>query len=281
MIKYYQTFDTKEHVKYSLDMVRLNIDFGTRVQHFTNYMSHIATNDLRYEVTYYPSFKQFSYRHLWSIKDTLTDDTWSVGLDLGNTSESAQQGFIEFNPNKCMNSPLFVEFWEFVKMNSPLRELVRYDMAIDIPTPRSQCKLFRQGKRMYQYIQKDDGITEYLGQRSHGGFVKLYDKTIESKLDYALTRLEITLDKRTNVEECFPVVHLVEPQISLLMADELTPTNQALVTMLRYSEDRAFYLATLDRRTRKKIEPYLADKVLSLDKLCAHSVYTLALSFEK
>lgn len=282
MIKYYQSFDTKDGIKYSLDMVRLSIDFNTHAQQFCDYMTKLASYDLRFDVSYFQSFKSYSYKHLWTVKDSLDDSaSWTIGLDNGGVKDGSSQGFIEFNPNKCMQSELFVEFYEVIRMNSPIRELVRYDMAIDIPLPRSQCKIYRVGKRTYQYIQKDDGVTEYLGTRSHSGFVKLYDKTIESDLDYPLTRLEITLDKKEFFEKVFPVVHIVDTQTKLLTDDGLTDTAKTLISLLRDNPDRAFYLSQLERRMRKKIEPYLADKVLNLDTVCAHNVYTLAISFEK
>lgn len=282
MIKYYQSFDSKDGIKYSLDMVRLNIDFNTHAQNFCDYMTELASVDLRYDVAYFQSFKKYSYKHLWTVKDSIDNTvSWTVGLDYGGTKDGMSQGFLEFNPNKCMDSPLFLDFLEVLRANSPIRDLVRYDMAIDIPLPRRQCKLYREGKRTYQYVQKDDGITEYLGQRSHNGFVKLYDKTIESDLDYPLTRLEITYDKKELFEKVFPTVHIQDTQMSLMMTDELTESQKVLVGLLRECDDRAFHLSGLSYRMRKKIEPYLADRVLSLDKSCAHSVYALAMSFEK
>ena len=282
MIKYYQSFDSKNGIKYSLDMVRLSIDFNTHTQNFCDYMTELASVDLRYEVAYFQSFKKYSYKHLWNVKDSIDDTvSWTVGLDYGGTKDGMSQGFLEFNPNKCMDSPLFLDFLEVLRANSPIRDLVRYDMAIDIPLPLGQCKLHREGKRTYQYIQKDDGITEYLGQRSHSGFVKLYDKTIESDLDFPLTRLEITYDKKELFEKVFPTVHIVDMQSKFLVDDTLDSTDKALISLLRDCPDRAYYLSQLGRRKRKKIEPYLADRVLLLDKYCAHSVYALAMSFEK
>lgn len=264
-------------------MVRLSIDFDSHAQEFCNYMTKLCEFDLRYDISYFQSFKKYSYKHLWTLKDTLDDSvSWTVGLDFGSGSkDDVSRGFIEFNPNKCMNSSLFTEFFDVLRLKSLFRELIRYDMAIDIPLPRSQCKLYREGKRTYQYIQKDDGITEYLGTRSHSGFVKLYDKTIESDLNYPLTRLEITLDKKELFHKVFPTVHYVDPQSHLFSDDSLSSTAKTLISLLRDCPDRTFYLSQLERHMRKKIEPYLADKVLSLDNSCAHNVYNLALSFEK
>ena len=131
-------------------MVRLSIDFNTHSQNFCDYMTRIASVDLRYDVSYFQSFKKFSYKHLWTIKDALDDSaSWTVGLDYGGVKDGVSQGFIEFNPNKCMQSPLFIEFFEVIRANSPIRELVRYDMAIDIPFLLSALKYPSLQSNMY------------------------------------------------------------------------------------------------------------------------------------
>lgn len=83
------------------------------------------------------------------------------------------------------------------------------------------------------------------------------------------------------IDKVFPTVHICDSQQSLFMDDTLNNTTKTLIALLRDNPDRAFYLSTLERHTRKKIEPYLADKVLSLDKSCVHNVYSLAISYEK
>lgn len=275
--------DKKNMTTYSLDMVRLNIEFGSpeKKNKFVAWLNNIdefRTQD--FIVEYFPCFSAFKYRHLWSVK-TKNGCSWSLGLDRTGKPQDAIKGFIEFNPNKCMNDDLFVEFWD--KLNGLLLSvvLVRYDVAIDIPLPRSQCRLYKVGRKMYQLIEKDDGLTEYLGQRSHSGFIKLYDKTIESNLPYDLTRLEITLDDKAQLVDVFPTVHIYDTQSQLIFADELNDTDKALVTLLRACEDKQIYLKMLGRGKRKKIEPYIADRVLQFDNKCFQSVRCLATSFCK
>ena len=174
-------------------MIRLNLDFGTNAERLTSYLQSIEDNDLRFQVDYYPSYKSYKYRHLWAIKIMDDDTSFSLGLDLGRNNDDKHIGFIEFNPNKCQNNEVFNEFWDMVRFFSVTRQLVRYDFAIDIPLRRGLVRLVKDGKKMYQLIEKDDGITEYQGVRSHGGFVKVYDKTKESDLDKDVTRVEINL----------------------------------------------------------------------------------------
>lgn len=280
-LDYFQTYKSDStNAIYSLDMVRLNIDFGTHLDEFTKYLQHIADYDLRYEITDYQSFKPFKYRHLWAIKDTKTEYSWSIGLDLGRNTDDRSKGFIEFNPNKCENSVPFNEFWERFSLFCPFRQLVRYDLAIDLPFRRSQCRLKKEGGKNYELFSSDDGLTEYLGCRSHGGFVKLYDKTIESKLDYELTRLEITLDMNDDFLSKFPTVWVYDPQYNLnLVYADLKSTDKVIISLLREVPEPMFYFNQLSYHMRKKIEPYLADKVLSPDNKCWLSVRSLALSY--
>lgn len=280
---YFKTFKSDiSNAIYSLDMVRLNIDLGNHITDFNSFIQRISDYDLRYDVAYYPSYKAFKYRHVWSLKDTSTDYSWSIGLDLGGKSEDKSKGFIEFNPNKCENSPLFQEFWQQFSLMCPSRELVRYDLAIDLPFRRGQCRLLKQNKKVYQLISSDDGFTEYLGVRSHNGFIKLYDKTIESDLDYDLTRLEITLDKDGDFTGVFPKVLIFDPQYSLdLDMSNLKPNDKVLISLLRSVEEPMFFFRQLSYEKRKKIEPYLADKVLQSDINCWYSVRSLATSYTR
>lgn len=265
---------------YSLDMVRLNFDMDCHIKEFESFIQRVNDYDLRYDIKYYPSYKSFKYRHVWSIMDTKTEYSWSIGLDLGRCSDDKSKGFIEFNPNKCENSPLFKEFWEQFQLWTPIRDLVRYDLAIDLPFRRGQCRLLKEGKKCYQLISSDDGFTEYLGKRSHNGFIKLYDKTIESDLDYDLTRLEITLDVDGDFAAVFPKVMIYDAQCNMNVdMSPLKQNDKTLVLLLRSVEEPMFYFKQLSYEKRKKIEPYLADKVLSPDIFCWYDVRKLALSY--
>lgn len=280
MVSYYRPQKTKENHIYSLDMVRLNLDFGTNTERMTHYMQHVGDNDLRYEIAYYPSYKPYKYRHLWSVKIPDDDTGFSIGLDLGKNNEDKHKGYIEFNPNKCHNNKAFNEFWDVFKGFTVTRDLVRYDLAIDVPMRRGQVKLKKDGKHAYELYEKNDGITEYQGIRSHDGFVKVYDKTKESELDYDLTRIEITLDKNTDINKVFPKVLMYDDQVSMNFDSELTANEKVIVSMLRNIDEPMFYYKQLSYRFRKKIEPYLADKVLSVDKKAFYEIRTLALSYE-
>lgn len=261
-------------------MLRLNVDFGQKRDGFVQFMSKLSGYDLRYEIAYYPGYAVGRYRHLWAVRCPMENISWSVGLDLGRNGDDKTKGFVEFNPNKCEPESIFHEWWLNFLAFIVTIEPVRYDLAIDIPCPRSRCRLIKDGKKMYQLVSKDDGLTEYLGRRSTNGFVKLYDKTKEAKLDYDLTRLEITLEwLHEDLARSFPKVAITEEQISLLMDDQLTQNERVLVNAIKATDEPQFYLGQLSYRMRKKIEPYLADTTLSLDDKCFSQVANLVRSY--
>lgn len=285
-IPYYKPYVTDDAI-YSLDMVRISFDIGSRGQELSNMLQTIDLKDAQdanlLDLNYYQSFREYKYEHLWTITDkkTETKATLSVGLHLrgGGANDGRSLGFLEFNPNKVMHSPLLREIITQIQVLSVDMELKRYDLAIDLPIPRYLAKLERQGKKMYQYIVKDDGVTEYLGRRNTHGFVKLYDKTKESGLDKDFTRLEITLDPSESVKNAFPVVRVNDAQYSLDIGYDLNDTERTIVAMLRDVACPVNYERMLGRKMRKRIEPYLSDKVLSLDAIALTNIRELALSF--
>lgn len=277
---YFKSFSDDDGYLYSLDMVRLNLDFGSRSEDFVRYMENLSAYDLGVEITYFSSLKAFQYRHLWTVAFPDHDVSFALGLDINGSSENKNKGFIEFNPNKLSHIDKFTyiigNIWNF----TCVRELVRYDLAIDIPLDRKDVKLIRTKGKNYQFFVKTDGITEYLGVRSHNGFVKVYDKTKEASLDYPLTRVEITLDRKADFIKVFPLIWLYDTQYHMLLDESLSDTQRTLIKCLRQCENPNWFLSDLNRHIKKKIEPYLADKTLSLNVNCALNVKTLALSYE-
>lgn len=294
-MQYYNPLKSSDGNIYSLDMIRLNIDLGNHAQ--DNRPSHaqelvniiqkyrdesLKTDEPKIKVSYYPNFGEFKYRHLWTLKSNDNiQSTITIGLGRGSSREEQGKGFIEFNPNKVESNEELHKFLRHVRICSSTIDLVRYDLAIDIPLDRVLAKLTREGRKGYQYIDSGNGITEYLGQRNKPGFIKLYDKTKESNLDYPLTRLELTLEKNSDIEHIFPTVRVLNSQISLDFSEnDLDSTDKVLIALLKDCDNPQYYLSELGFRRKRKIEPYLADTTLSLDKSLALKIKTLAMSYE-
>ena len=133
---------------------------------------------------------------------------------------------------------------------------MRWDLAIDVPVKRSQA-CFYKDRRDYTYHKSSrKGVTTYLGQRNKEGFVKLYDKTLESGLSEDLTRLEITFGEADL--PTMPQVYIDTNSQSELMLG-LSGTNRVLALLLNQLDAGDFetYYGMLNYKLKKKLEPYV------------------------
>lgn len=243
------------------------------IEAFTKHFS--AEN--RTDITIYPvSFKPFAYRQMLTICVGTGNVTMGVGFN-SYSADDKLRSFIEFNPNKCF--PEWKnEFLDLCELISKL-EATRMDIAIDIPIDIRATALIKD-QRIYECRQKSaEDITEYLGSRNTVGRVKLYNKTKEAGLSYALTRLEITTEPNiASFKKHIPqLIISEEEQIDLEHADtsKLTEKDKVIVAMLNEHElhTRANYLQKFPYRYRKKIEPYtLTDNRFQINIPCVEQV---------
>ena len=260
MLFYYHEI-VKDDITYSIDMVRLRLDFNVleHIQQFGDWLS----NPIHLHIEQYPlSSKAFSYRYLFKIKCS-NDSSFVCGLGFNGTDRSSGWiGFLEFNPNKVVDTPEFQEFFKILGVHCPWAELVRYDIAIDVPVARSFCSLAKD-KRKYTVVQNSaEDTTEYLGTHNKSGFCKLYNKKLESDLDHDLTRFEITVNadlSYSEVIDLFPIIDVMEVQNDMIAHFSLTKTQVVLVDLLKrlpVTEQR-YYFNRLGKDMRQKISPYV------------------------
>lgn len=271
---YFNEIEDTNGVLYSIDMIRLNIVFYPEKQQILcNLLSEyeMGGNVL---INYYESFKFLSFRHMWVIEckyaDVVPDMcTVKIGMDFYGYKDERDIGFIEFNPNKCMNSKYFQDIFGFVRNASLHMRLNRYDLAIDIPTERRNVRLVRD-RRKYEMIENKGALTEYLGKRSESGFVKLYDKQKESDLNYVLTRLELTLNSEKTIDKVFPEVYIVDTQKVLFNATDLNDTEMVLLELIQNSDTPQYYLKRCGRVIQNKLKKYLVyDNLFTYnEKIC-------------
>ena len=261
----YYLAQNSDNVIYSCDMIRLKFYLREGMSDVINiyeldYFLHILFN---FDSSYWHSFAVSSYRYLY----TFTKDECVISLGLFHNSKDNGTGyhpcFIEFNPNKAY-MPAVAYIFDFLSENvnyyvdlkkSTFFELVRWDLAIDIPIQRGYVKLLKSGKRKYTRVEEAGALTEYLGKRGSNGFVKVYDKTKESDLYYDLTRVEITNDSYVL---SLPDVYLVQYQTSLDFDFDLNSTDKVLVELIRRQEDcEDYWLRQLGRNKREKLKRYI------------------------
>lgn len=241
-------------------MIRLNLRFKDNVQEFLDWLAKYDMYGDGIDVKLFKSLNEFAYRNILRIKGE--GFSFVIGVGFNGSQNVRDKGFLEFNPNKCRGQEGFERVYARLLDFIYSSEVARFDLAIDIPVPKYLCKLKKDG-RNYQYVVTQNGETEYLGRRNEVGFVKLYDKTKESKLGYDLTRLEITASKDAlNMPEI-----MILPYQNKIQANQanLNSTDKVLVEILKTVENPAIYLKKLKYEKRKKIEQYLWEDAVRLD----------------
>lgn len=278
MISYTNEIRLNDGQIYSLDMIRLSLEFREDVQGFVTWLSNKNITEDNFDVKHKLCLSEFQYRDFFNI---ITDRySFVLGIGFNGATADRNKGFIEFNPNKCKGA-MFDKVFNKLRDYLISMNVVRYDLAIDIPVTRYLTRLVKDN-RTYWYLCGRLSETEYLGTRNKPGFVKLYDKKKESGLDYELTRLEITCELSTAFENTkgitdiskinFPEVIVLYEQEGLVF-DELSSTDKVLVQLLKTVDNPNAYLRQLKYEKRKKIEPYLCERTIQLNMAaCAEIV---------
>lgn len=221
-------------------------------------ISYLPRNEA--ELVTWEGGKPGTFRQQWLFK--LNDGTsfW-LGHGLIGTGIAVERYRLEFNPNKVASNPIFKTIHELLVRHArkPLSRIARFDLAIDIPVDRAKCFLVKD-RRLY--IERRHGVeyTQYLGAKSSTvGRVKLYNKTAEAKLDYPLTRLELTLDPATPYEDVnFPVVYYLNSASRVAERVKVTDTEKFILNAILQG---CGTLNDLGRKTRAKIETIMKQDV--------------------
>lgn len=251
MLKYWIS-EIENNITYSIDMLRFDFVVSDRgMIDVLRYLTNPKRTDI---VDRGMTIASFKYRYLFNIN--YHDSSMAVGLSLnGTTAGDNLKCFCEFNPNKVM--PEVLEDLYFLIDNCLRFKLRRWDLAIDIPRPRNLVQLVKDQRKYSLTMKSSDDKTEYLGSRNTGGFIKLYNKTIESKLDTDVTRLEVTCSREMRLDDimaAIPKLLFSQYQLELSLDDKLSDKDRLLVDLLKMHPDM---FPRLDRRNRKKFEPYI------------------------
>ncbi len=270
MLNYFSPVKLNNDIIMSCDMLRLsfNLPFGSGDKKY-NYMYQfekwLNMEELKgsFNCKVFESYATFQYRRLYNISYFVNEKEYSFALGLGFnglSSSSSSTCFIEFNPNKTIDKVSYI--LEKLKSYTDF-DVVRFDIAFDIPLPRELFNLVkdrRNYKKIYSLIQNNkqlDDFTEYLGKRQNNGYIKLYNKQIESNLEKPLTRLELTLDELNynNLIKEMPILKIFSKECRNL--DKLNDTEKCLLTLLLQNDNCMSYFSSLGRYMREKLEPYI------------------------
>ena len=202
LINYYNPIKTDDNLILSIDNVVLDI-YISAPKARDSLMALLDKVPIRYavEVVHWNSFRPGTFREQLSIKHQDGTSFW-LGAVLNGKKPEWGRIRLDFNPNKVADHAAFQTILSFLVENTrPMHRIIkRFDLAVDIPTDRFNVFLVKDSRA---YIERRHGRewTQYLGAKSSNhGRVKLYNKTVEAKLDYPLTRLEITLDPTSSFD---------------------------------------------------------------------------------
>lgn len=264
MLDYYSPV-FKGTVVYSIDMIRLQLDFSSKKRSlsFQNYILSLKGNIVE---IFPPSYKAYRYRYLYKIH-CLNDNVFIIGLHFnGSGKDSNYLGFIEFNPNKVAHEKEFQDIFSSLQKFCFCADIVRWDLAVDVPVRRDRCKLclddYDGVYRLHENSLLD--YSQYLRERNKPGYVKLYNKQIESGLDYELTRLEVTVGKKMLYHDfceiCPEVIIKGDGNKHNFYDDIKSGSDLALLELLISIDDmeeRMKLFNSLPRRKKEKFRQYI------------------------
>lgn len=271
---------------YSCDMLRYKLEFKVGKYAKTD-LVRMLTAYGRFDVKQYPdNFADFKYRNMFTIDYDTSSMTVGIGFN-GCKNEDFSIGFLEVNPNKCFDSlqcmadiqTIFDACWEY--------ELLRFDLAIDLPFPRENVSVVKDGRKYALDMRSISNKTEYLGVRNSSGYIKLYNKSTEQGLEEEdITRLEMTCAGNWTADQIvakLPYVFVANGSSGNDDLRHLSSTQRVLVRALRSHPDRDELYKSLNADMRVKLRPYLydADTTLTYDTDAVCAVLANIRQFEK
>ena len=237
MISYYISGCSSDNVTYYID--KLILDFKLKIHSGEEYASDFLlflSLDLDLQFEHWESRKIGTFRQQFDFQCLDGSSFWG-GVGLNTAGRVSNRVRLEFNPNKVGRDPSFVRVFNRLRVLSvgPPR-FVRLDLALDVPVLRENIFLLKDRRLYEEYWLSKSNRTQYLGERNRPGRCKLYNKQLESKLSYPLSRFEITLDgERLSPSE----VLAIWPKV--VIVDDL----QMVFDFMNLSDDDKFIVSVL------------------------------------
>ena len=258
-MEYYRPISTDDGLTLSIDGLVIDYHIGNAAER-DELVRLLSTLDLRYAVNirHWQSLRIGTFRENFSLSFLDSSSFW-LGLGLNEVKQNFGRIRLDVNPNHCVRHQVFqILFgWLNTVCGSFRTTIRRFDLAIDIEACRADVELLKDHRAYTEIRKSQTDRTQYLGARSAGGRIKLYNKTIESKLKGPpLTRLELTLDPSVPYSNItWPKAYAIKTrQAQLDELTHLTDTERALLDgILAGNID----LTRLGRKTRLKLEQYM------------------------
>ena len=156
---------------------------------------------------------------------------------------------LDYNPNK-VPAAVAARIVSLLRGPAASFKIVRFDVAFDIPRPRSDLVLVKDPRRSYRLFEEDGARTEYQGARGSHGALKVYDKTAEMGLSVPVSRVELTVEHASfrSMADVFPRLYCFSDYqldcsfSSLPFQVQACVLHPDLLPLLKSSSSRPTYL---------------------------------------
>ena len=207
---------------------------------------------------HYDSFSMLSYRDSWIVKRVSDSATIKFFFGLRTYNKSGLNSWkIQFNPNKLLPCDDLIDLIGWIMARSKNAKISSFDAAADIQIPRSSAFMMKDKRKYRLDLSSQEDKTEYLGARAENGFCKLYNKQIESKLPYPLTRFELTVVFDSSgvfsvdrLRKMIPEIYLFDVQATF-DSHSVSPSYSLLVRFCLEHPDGLLYLGK-DKKAKIK-----------------------------
>lgn len=255
---YYRPIYTNDGLTLSIDGLVIDY-YMSNPKDRDEFAKMLSTLDLRYAVNTrrWPSLRIGTFRENLTL--TFADgSSFYIGFGLNEVKPNFGRIRLDVNPNHCVRHQVFQIILGYLNMTcKKFRTTVRrFDLAIDLEADRADVELLKDHRAYMEIRKSQTDRTQYLGGRSTGNRTKLYNKSLESRLNTPLTRLELTLDPSVPYSKItWPKAYVIKTrQAQLDELAHLTDTERALLDgILAGNID----LTRLGRKTRLKLEQYM------------------------
>lgn len=262
--------DPETDYTYSCDNLRISLKFPPR--QFARIQTLLDTWSGVDEIYSGTSNKLAGYRCWWVYKFQESSINIGIGWNQPGGKVDEGKGYLDFNPNKLDEQGRALI--RYLSREHVKASVKRWDLAIDCPVDREEVRLIRDSRRYDCTISA--AMTEYLGQRSTPGYVKVYDKTAEASLDFPLTRVELTCDGEWSADDILGQL----PKCYFLGSNDfndLARTTKVVALMCQSIEAEGGviepWLHLLNPRTRTKIRNSLRNDVaITYSRECVEKI---------
>lgn len=274
--------DSRNNLTYTVDMLRLKCSISFEKFSYLEFILKTCYNSFIDKDYVSTAFSDFRYNYTIKINDN--SSFWfgyfpnSEKINKGGVSNpnTSHNFTIEFNPNKVK----IEGFLKFVIDYIPFRswEIKSCDIAIDIPT--NILNICGFDKKRYKDIRVftcgGDNKTIYIGRTQNR--IKIYNKKIESGLDYDLTRLEVSTKLDLKLSTYLYYFNLVVPLPDLFLNDYLVDifnlSDKTLVALV-FAVNNGYNINDLPRVQKEKVKNlfHSSDERIPFDNGFVNSVF--------